>query len=181
MLHGQNCFLFSVFPIGYSLLSLKPFNRYDACMDVTDSDHKPVRCKFNVKISHADRSIRRKEFGEVLTSNEKIRSMLAESCYVPECTVTPNNIVLQNQEASLLLITNRSTKDKAVYKITCEGQSIVKNDGEAPDYIPRGAFGFPRWLEVLNILLKYLCYFLMLMVSKKYILDPNRTACEKFL
>ncbi|XP_004499384.1 type I inositol polyphosphate 5-phosphatase 12 isoform X2 [Cicer arietinum] len=122
--------------------------QYDACMDVTDSDHKPVRCKFNVRISHADRSIRRKEFGDIMTSNEKIRSMLEESCYVPECNVSPDNIVLENQEASLLLITNRSTKDKAVYKITCEGQSIVKNDGEAPDYIPRAAFGFPRWLEV---------------------------------
>ncbi|XP_061363533.1 type I inositol polyphosphate 5-phosphatase 12-like isoform X2 [Gastrolobium bilobum] len=122
--------------------------QYDACMDVTDSDHKPVRCKFNVKISHADRSIRRKEFGEIMTSNEKIRSMLEELCYAPETTVSPNNIVLQNQDTSLLLITNRSTKDTTVYKITCEGQSIVKNDGQAPDYSPRGAFGFPRWLEV---------------------------------
>ncbi|XP_058752716.1 type I inositol polyphosphate 5-phosphatase 12-like isoform X3 [Vicia villosa] len=122
--------------------------QYDACMDVTDSDHKPVRCKFNVRISHADRSIRRKEFGEIMTSNEKIRSMLEESRYVPECNASPDNLVLENMEASFLLITNRSTKDKAVYKIICEGQSIVKNDGEAPDYNPRGAFGFPRWLEV---------------------------------
>lgn len=149
----HNCFLFSVFPIGYSLSSLKPFNRYDACMDVTDSDHKPVRCKFNVNISHADRSIRRKEFGEIMTSNEKIRSMLEELAYVPEFTVIPDNLVLQNHEVSFLLITNRSSKDKAVYKITCEGQSIVKNDGQSPDYSPRGAFGFPRWLEVLYLLL----------------------------
>ncbi|XP_057427330.1 type I inositol polyphosphate 5-phosphatase 12 isoform X2 [Lotus japonicus] len=122
--------------------------QYDACMDVTDSDHKPVRCKFNVNISHADRSIRRKEFGEIMTSNEKIRSMLEELAYVPEFTVIPDNLVLQNHEVSFLLITNRSSKDKAVYKITCEGQSIVKNDGQSPDYSPRGAFGFPRWLEV---------------------------------
>ncbi|KAJ1400419.1 WD40/YVTN repeat-like-containing domain superfamily [Sesbania bispinosa] len=122
--------------------------QYDACMDVTDSDHKPVRCKFNVKISHADRSIRRKEFGQIMTSNEISRSILEELSYVPESAVSPDNIVLQNQETSLLLITNRSAKDKAVYKITCEGQSIVKNDGQAPDYSPRGAFGFPRWLEV---------------------------------
>lgn len=181
MLHGHNCFPFSVFAVGYSLSSLKLFNRYDACMDVTDSDHKPVRCKFNVRISHADRSVRRKEFGEIVKSNEKIRSMLEELCYVPECTVSPNNIVLQNQETSLLLITNRSTKDKAVYKITCEGQSIVKNDGEAPDYSPRGAFGFPRWLEVLYLLLKYKCYFLIPKVGKKYLLDSNPTTCEKFL
>ncbi|CAL5199676.1 unnamed protein product [Lathyrus oleraceus] len=122
--------------------------QYDACMDVTDSDHKPVRCKFNVRISHADRSIRRKEFGEIMTSNEKIRSMLEESRYVPECNVSPDNLVLEDMEAAFLLITNRSTKDKAVYKIICEGQSIVKSEGEAPGYNPRGAFGFPRWLEV---------------------------------
>ncbi|XP_027330186.1 type I inositol polyphosphate 5-phosphatase 12-like [Abrus precatorius] len=127
--------------------------QYDACMDVTDSDHKPVRCKFNVKISHVDRSIRRKEFGLIMKSNEKIRSILEDLCYVPEATVSPNSIVLQNQETSLLLITNRSTKDKAIYKITCDGQSIVKNDGQAPDYSPRGAFGFPRWLEVQYLLL----------------------------
>ncbi|KAK2416703.1 Endonuclease/exonuclease/phosphatase family protein [Trifolium repens] len=92
--------------------------QYDACMDVTDSEQT---CSI---------------------------SMLEESRYVPECNVSPDNMVLENQEASLLLITNRSTKDKAVYKITCDGQSIVKNDREAPAYIPRGAFGFPGWLEV---------------------------------
>ncbi|XP_014508939.1 type I inositol polyphosphate 5-phosphatase 12 isoform X2 [Vigna radiata var. radiata] len=122
--------------------------QYDACMDVTDSDHKPVRCKFNVKISHVDRSIRRKEFGIIMKSNEKIRSILEDLCYVPEATVSPNSLVLQNLDTSFLLITNRSTKDKAIYKITCQGQSIVKNDGQAPDYSPRGGFGFPRWLEV---------------------------------
>ncbi|KAI4324388.1 hypothetical protein L6164_023932 [Bauhinia variegata] len=122
--------------------------QYEACMDVTESDHKPVRCKFNVKISHVDRSIRRKEFGEIMRSNEKISSMLEELRYVPETTVTPDIIVLQNQDTSLLNITNRSIKDKAIYKITCEGQSTVKDDGEAPDCNPRGAFAFPRWLEV---------------------------------
>ncbi|ESW25894.1 hypothetical protein PHAVU_003G074300 [Phaseolus vulgaris] len=122
--------------------------QYDACMDVTDSDHKPVRCKFNVKISHVDRSIRRKEFGIVMKSNEKIRSILEDLCYVPEVTVSPNSLVLQNLDTSFLLITNRSTKDKAIYKITCQGLSIVKNDGHAPEYSPRGGFGFPRWLEV---------------------------------
>ena len=86
MLHRHHCFLFSVFPICYSFSSLKLFNRYDACMDVTDSDHKPVRCKFNVKISHVDRSVRRKEFGVVMTSSEKIRSILEDLCYVPEAT-----------------------------------------------------------------------------------------------
>ncbi|KAI4334639.1 hypothetical protein L6164_019303 [Bauhinia variegata] len=122
--------------------------QYDACMDVTDSDHKPVRCKFNVKIAHVDRSIRRKEFGEIMRSNEKVSSMLEELCYFPETTVNPDIIVLTKQDISLLRINNKSTKDKAIYKITCEGESTIKEDGEAPDCNPRGAFAFPRWLEV---------------------------------
>lgn len=126
-------------------------------MDVTESDHKPVRCKFNVKISHVDRSIRRKEFGEILTNNEKIRSMLEECCNVPETTVVPNCIVLQNKDVSLLRITNKSMKDKAMYKINCQGQSIVKNDGEEPAFSARGAFGFPRWLEVVSFLYFIIC------------------------
>ncbi|MED6122986.1 hypothetical protein PIB30_045030 [Stylosanthes scabra] len=121
--------------------------QYEAVMDVTDSDHKPVRCKINVRISHADRSTRRKEFGNIMTSNEKVRSMLDELCYVPETTISPDKISLQNLETSTLLIVNKSTKDIVVYKITCEGQYVVKNDGE-PRFVAKGDFGFPRWLEV---------------------------------
>lgn len=117
-------------------------------MDVTDSDHKPVRCKLSLQISHVDRSVRRKEFGEVLKSNENIRSLLQESNYVPETIVNTNSIILQNQDTSILSITNKCVKDLAVFKIICEGQSTVKEDGEEPDYRPRGANGFPRWLEV---------------------------------
>lgn len=129
------------FSIWLQFVILETIYRYDAMMDVTDSDHKPVRCKFNVKIAHVDRSIRRKEFGEILTSNEKIRSMLEELRYVPETTVIPNSIVLQNKDTAILRITNKSMKDKAIYKISCEGQSAL-------NFSPRGAFGFPRWLEV---------------------------------
>ncbi|KAF2292043.1 hypothetical protein GH714_000300 [Hevea brasiliensis] len=38
-------------------------SQYDACMDVTDSDHKPVRCIFSVDIARVDESVRRQEFG----------------------------------------------------------------------------------------------------------------------
>ncbi|XP_062026757.1 type I inositol polyphosphate 5-phosphatase 12 isoform X2 [Rosa rugosa] len=122
--------------------------QYDACMDVTDSDHKPVRCKLTVQIAHVDRSVRRGEFGEIIRSNEKIRSMLEELNYVPETSVNTNNIILQNQDTSILRITNKCVKDMAIFKIICEGHSTVKEDGEEPDYRPRGANGFPRWLEV---------------------------------
>lgn len=131
------------------------FNRYDACMDVTESDHKPVHCKFHVKIAHVDRSERRQVFGEILKSNVKtINSTLEEFRHVPETTVSTENIVLQNQDTCLLKITNGSATEKAIYKIICEGQSTVKEDGDSSDYRLRGSFGFPRWLEVLSLEIK---------------------------
>lgn len=116
-------------------------------MDVTDSDHKPVRCKFSVQISHVDRSVRRKEFGTIYKSNEKIQSMLKELCYVPETSVSTDNIVLQNQDTYNLRIFNNSANDMAIFRILCERQSTLKE--EEADNQPRFSFGFPRWLEVL--------------------------------
>ncbi|CAM8944022.1 unnamed protein product [Rhodiola kirilowii] len=121
---------------------------YEACMEVTDSDHKPVRCKMYVNIAHVDRSVRRQELGDIIYSNEQIRSIVDELKQVPEIAVSTDNIVLQNQETVTLRITNKSSKDKAVFHIICEGQSVVKEDGEPSELRPRGSFGFPRWLEV---------------------------------
>ncbi|KAF5482308.1 hypothetical protein F2P56_002890 [Juglans regia] len=122
--------------------------RYEACMDVTDSDHKPVRCIFNVDIARVDESIRRQELGEILESNEKIKRMLKELCKIPETIVSTNNIILQNQDTSILRITNKCGKNEAFFEVICEGESSVKEDGQAFDHRPRGSFGFPRWLEV---------------------------------
>ncbi|OVA12118.1 Inositol polyphosphate-related phosphatase [Macleaya cordata] len=121
---------------------------YEACMEATESDHKPVRCIFSVDIAHVDDSIRRQEFRKIIESNKKIRSLLEELCNIPETIVSTNNIILQNKDISVLRITNKSEKDEAMFEIICEGQSTIKEDGEAPDHCPRGSFGFPRWLEV---------------------------------
>ncbi|KFK42899.1 hypothetical protein AALP_AA1G053100 [Arabis alpina] len=121
---------------------------YEACMDVTESDHKPVRCKFHATISHADKSVRRQELGKIIKSNEKIRSIFEDLKLVPETTVSTNNIVLQSQDTVILTITNNSTTSRAIYSILCGGQAIVKDDGEDAEYIPRGSFGLPQWLEV---------------------------------
>ncbi|OVA05738.1 Inositol polyphosphate-related phosphatase [Macleaya cordata] len=121
---------------------------YEAVMDVTDSDHKPVRCMLSVDIAHTDESIRRQEFGEIIGSNEKIRSLLEESCDVPEIVVSTNNIILSNQDKHLLRITNKCEKDNAIFEIICEIQSTVMEDDQASEQTPRGSFGFPRWLEV---------------------------------
>ncbi|KAL3833948.1 hypothetical protein ACJIZ3_008684 [Penstemon smallii] len=121
--------------------------QYEACMDVTDSDHKPVRCIFSVEIAQVDESARRQEFGEIIRSNEKIKRLLEGLSKVPETIVSTNNIILQTQDRSILRITNKSKKDKAQFEISCEGVSAIE-DGQASDHRPRGCFGFPPWLQV---------------------------------
>lgn len=120
-------------------------------MDVTDSDHKPVRCVFSVEIARVDESVRRQEFGEIIQTSEKIRFLVDEMCKVPESIVSTNNIILQDQDVTILRITNRCGQSNALYEIICEGQSIIKNDGLASDHLLRGSFGFPRWLKVISV------------------------------
>lgn len=122
-------------------------------MDVTDSDHKPVRCIFNVEIARVDESLRRQEFGEIIRSNQKIMFILGELCKVPETIISTNNIILQNQDVSILRITNKCGKNRAFFKIICEGESTIKDNGKAFDHQSRGSFGFPRWLEVISCFL----------------------------
>ncbi|KAK3031001.1 hypothetical protein RJ639_036851 [Escallonia herrerae] len=122
---------------------------YEACMDVTESDHKPVRCIFSVEIARVDESVRRQEFGEIMACNEKIKRMLEGLYNVPDAIVSTNNIILQNQDTSILRITNKCGNDKALFEIVCEGESTIKEGGQAFDHHPRGSFGFPRWLEVI--------------------------------
>ncbi|GKV32793.1 hypothetical protein SLEP1_g41370 [Rubroshorea leprosula] len=117
-------------------------------MDVTDSDHKPVRCIFSVEIARVDESVRRQEFGDIMDLNEEIKCTLEELCKIPETIVSTNNIILQKQDTSILRITNKCSKDSAFFEIVCQGESTVKEDGQASDHLPRGSFGFPRWLEV---------------------------------
>ncbi|XP_010522246.1 PREDICTED: type I inositol polyphosphate 5-phosphatase 13-like [Tarenaya hassleriana] len=121
---------------------------YEACMDVTESDHKPVRCKLHANIAHVDRSVRRQEMGKIIRSNERIRTIFEELSLVPETTVSTDKILLQSQDTAVITITNSSTSDRAIFSIVCSGQTFVRDDGEEPDYHPRGSFGFPRWLEV---------------------------------
>nr|DAD32640.1 TPA_asm: hypothetical protein HUJ06_011491 [Nelumbo nucifera] len=121
-------------------------SQYEACMDVTDSDHKPVRCILSVDIARIDESIKREEFGDVIRSNEKIRSLLEDLCDVPETIVSTNTIILQNQDTSILRITNKSGKDRALFEIICEGEAVIE-DGVASDHRVRGSYGFPRWLQ----------------------------------
>lgn len=117
-------------------------------MDVTDSDHKPVRCTFSVDIARVDELIRRQEFGQIIKSNKKVCSLLRELHFVPDTIVSTNNIILENQEDVILRITNNCETSKAAFEILCEGQSIRKQDGTKSEPLLRASFGFPLWLEV---------------------------------
>jgi hypothetical protein len=117
-------------------------------MDVTDSDHKPVRCTFSVDIARVDELTRRQEFGKIIESNEKVRSLLRESHIIPDSIVSTNNIILENQEDVILRISNNCETSKAAFEILCESQSIANLDGDKSELPPRASFGFPLWLEV---------------------------------
>ncbi|CAI0421187.1 unnamed protein product [Linum tenue] len=123
-------------------------SQYDACMDVTDSDHKPVRCIFSVDVARVDESVRRQELGDIMSSSVEIRSILKQLCKIPEAIVSTNNIILQNQDRTILRITNKSNQLDALYEIICEGEATVDEEGQARDHRPRGSFGFPQWLQV---------------------------------
>ncbi|MED6123837.1 hypothetical protein PIB30_053209 [Stylosanthes scabra] len=122
--------------------------QYEACMDVTDSDHKPVRCIFSTDIARVDESIRRQEFGEIIESNEKIRYLMKELCKIPETIISTNNIILQNQDTLILRVTNKCADEDAFFEIRCKGQCTITEDLVSNHQL-RGSFGFPRWLEVI--------------------------------
>jgi hypothetical protein len=123
------------------------FDRYEACIDVTDSDHKPVNCTFNVDLARVDELIRRQEYGKIIESNEKIRCLLEESHCVPDTIISTNNIILENQETVVLRIANNCGTKRSAFEILCEGQSTSNQD----DFVPRASYGFPHWLEVCTV------------------------------
>ncbi|KAL1340061.1 type II inositol polyphosphate 5-phosphatase 15-like [Arachis stenosperma] len=123
--------------------------QYEACMDVTDSDHKPVRCIFSTDIARVDESIRRQEFGEIIESNEKIRCLLKELCKIPDTIISTNNIILQNHDTLILRITNKCADEDAFFEMKCKGQRTINEDQKLSNHQLRGSFGFPRWLEVI--------------------------------
>lgn len=147
----QRLKLLSSQEISNSFVVVRFMDRYDACMDVTESDHKPVRCKFHVKIEHVDRSVRRQEFGRIIRTNEKVIALLNDLRYVPETVLSSNNIVLQNQDTFVLRITNKCVKENAVFRILCESHSTLGEDEDKLELHPFVSFGFPRWLEVVTI------------------------------
>ncbi|XP_020245468.1 type I inositol polyphosphate 5-phosphatase 12-like [Asparagus officinalis] len=122
---------------------------YDACLEVMGSDHKPVRCIFTVDVARVDELIRRQQFGEIVSSNEKARVLLEEFLNVPETIVSTNEILLTMLETFSLKITNKCSKDAASFEITCEVKSSFKDKNNSAEVPSKSPFGFPIWLKVL--------------------------------
>ncbi|URD81200.1 IPPc [Musa troglodytarum] len=79
---------------------------------------------------------------------ERHQAGLSESCAIPEIAVSTNDIILQNQDTSILRITNKCEKYKAVFQIVSEGHSNIQGSANASELCARCSFGFPFWLEV---------------------------------
>lgn len=114
--------------------------RYDACLDVTGSDHKPVRCIFRVDIAHVNELRKRLQFGETLVSNQKVRSLLDQFRKVPEMAIGTSDIVLTNQDASILKLTNKDRKENGL-RISPPSRgknTLLKSVREVPSGFPTG-------------------------------------------
>jgi len=109
---------------------------YDSCMEATDSDHKPVKCVFNLDIARVDKQTMRQKYGELMTSNKEVLDSLQGLEPFPEVNISTNNIILQDQNPSVVKLHNRSTKELACFEII--GQTSNSS----------GTSGFPSWLKV---------------------------------
>nr|CAC81919.1 inositol 1,4,5-trisphosphate 5-phosphatase [Arabidopsis thaliana] len=122
---------------------------YDACMDVTESDHKPVRCKFHVKIEHVDRSVRRQEFGRIIKTNEKVRALLngPTLCTRDNCQQQQH----RSPEPRHLRASHHQQmrQGKRCVQDLVRRAETVREDEDTLELHPLGSFGFPRWLEVM--------------------------------
>jgi len=105
-------------------------------MEATDSDHKPVKCVFNLDIAHVDKQTMRQKYGEIMTSNKEVSLQGLEP--FPEVNISTNDIILQDQNPSVVKLHNRSTKELACFEII----------GQTPNSSGTPFSGFPSWLKV---------------------------------
>lgn len=111
-------------------------------MEATDSDHKPVKCILNVDIAHVDERVRRREFGEIISTNTKVKGLLEELKIVPEFSVSTNSVNLHNEDISVVRVVNKNRREKAVFDIFFA--DALSPSGEHQH--KRGFF--PKWLKV---------------------------------
>ncbi|CAM6046137.1 unnamed protein product [Sphagnum compactum] len=127
---------------------------YEACMEVTDSDHKPVRCLFNVDLAVVDEAARRRQFGDIMDNNAGVRACLERCNIVPHTIVNTNKVILEENSSSILEVSNESQAAIATFTVHCEGEPSGQgcpcgthtSSPKGPSH--RGGYGFPRWLQV---------------------------------
>uniref|UniRef100_J3LCV2 Inositol polyphosphate-related phosphatase domain-containing protein n=2 Tax=Oryza brachyantha TaxID=4533 RepID=J3LCV2_ORYBR len=111
---------------------------YDSCMEATDSDHKPIKCVFNLDIAYADKQIMRQKYGELISSNNKVVHLLQGLEAFPEVNINNTDIILQDRNPSAMKFQNRSMKATACFEII----------GQAPNLSSTHFSAFPTWLKV---------------------------------
>jgi hypothetical protein len=107
-------------------------------MEATDSDHKPVKCLFNLDVARLDKQAMREKYGEIMSSNKKVLHLLQGLEAFPEANISTDNIILQDQTPYVLKLQNRNIEDTACFEII----------GEAPNSSGTHIAGFPTWLKV---------------------------------
>ncbi|XXG72061.1 hypothetical protein AAC387_Pa07g1237 [Persea americana] len=81
-----------------------------------------------------------------LLTNEEVRKSYELLRIVPKTTISTGSSK-PGKDATILRITNKSGKEKSMFEIIYDGQSI-KEASASEQYHSRGAFGFPHWIEV---------------------------------
>ncbi|KAK3157960.1 hypothetical protein QOZ80_2AG0130870 [Eleusine coracana subsp. coracana] len=113
-------------------------SQYDSCMEASDSDHKPVKCVFNLDITHVDKQTMRQKYGEIMSSNKKLLYLLQGLEALPEVNIGASGIILQDQSPSTVKLENRSTIEVACFQII----------GQTPNPSGTHFSGFAPWLKV---------------------------------
>lgn len=133
--------------------------RYDACMEVLDSDHKPVRCLLGVDLAILDEAARRREYGDIVKNDRKVLEFLEQASVMPQTRINRNVIVFENSRADLT-ITNDSKRSWTTFRVRCDGLYIGENcpcgnhrairTSTNRANVLRGGNGFPQWLQVVD-------------------------------
>ncbi|CAD6250987.1 unnamed protein product [Miscanthus lutarioriparius] len=80
----------------------------------------------------------RQKYGEIMTSNKEVLDYLQGLEPFPEVNISTNDIILQDQNPSVVKLHNRSTKELACFEII----------GQTPNSSGTPFLGFPSWLKI---------------------------------
>ncbi|KAJ7562619.1 hypothetical protein O6H91_03G077500 [Diphasiastrum complanatum] len=122
---------------------------YNSCMEVADSDHKPIWCMLNIDLAAVDEAARRRQLGEVMCKNVQIRNFFGQLDTVPEIVVNTEKIILEDGTHPVLKVSNESRHHLTTFSVHCEGNPNLRKDSQrmlAEGFI--GGYGFPGWLQV---------------------------------